>query len=241
MMVTSKEVYQELRSALASHMKAEGFRRLSGGYQGWVKPWGAEYFFLWFQCNKWGWNAQWGSNFTLEFQMAPDAGDAMSFKGRRERLGELLEGFQELEELRVMNNAIIERLPGTLGNLAVTVADGAGKLYAQEGFIIDPEPAIYGRDMWLNYHSVEDVRMWAHYFENRLPYFITLFVEQRKSSQGLARKRFDVAMGQVQRATDHAERMRIFKAYADGEPDAYYRAIAGQWLADASRRSSRNA
>lgn len=241
MMVTSKQFYQELRSALASHMKADGFRRLSGGRLGWEKPRGAEHFFLWFQCNKWGWNAQWGSNFTLEFQMAPDAGDAMSFKGRRERLGELLEGFQELDELRLMNNAIIERLPGTLGNLAVTVADGAGKLYAQEGFIIDPEPAVYGRDMWLNYHSLEDVRMWAHYFENRLPYFITLFVEQRQSPQRQARKRFDVALGQVQNATDQTERLRIFQAYVDGESDAHYRAIAEQWLAETRLRLSTNA
>jgi hypothetical protein len=49
MMVTSKEFYQELRSAPAFHMKAEGFGRLSGGYLGWVKPWGAEHLFLWFQ------------------------------------------------------------------------------------------------------------------------------------------------------------------------------------------------
>jgi len=111
-MVTSKQFYQELRSVLAPLMEADGFKRMSQGGLGWTKPCITEHLFLWFQCNKWGWSEVWGSTFTLEFQLAPEAGDAMTFKGRRERIGDLLEGFQELDELRLMNNAIIERLPG---------------------------------------------------------------------------------------------------------------------------------
>lgn len=235
-MVTSKHFYQELRSVLAPAMKADGFKRIRGERLGWFKPSGSEYVFLWFQCNKWGWDARWGSTFTLEFQIAPNAGDAMTFAGRRERIGHLLEGYEELDELRRVDNAIIERLPGTQEDQAVTVVDDAGKVCALESFVVDPEPAVYGRDIWLNYYSSEDVRAWAWYFQKKLPYFLTVFVEQRKSPQGLARERFNTALGHVQNASDYAEKIRILKAYVDSESDAYYRATAEHWLADAGHR-----
>jgi hypothetical protein len=232
-MVNSKQFYRELRSSLAPQMKADGFTRMSGGGLGWMKPCGSEHLFLWFQCNKWGWNAVWGSSFTLEFQMAPEASEAMTFKGRRERIGYLLEGFPELDELRRMNNAIIARLPGSINNQAVTVQDDTGKAYALDGFLIDPEPAVYGRDLWLNYYSPEDVQSWAEYFKEKLSYFVSVFVEQRKSAQQLARDRFDATMVQVQRATDYPERIRIMRAYVERESDAYYRSIAERWLVEA--------
>lgn len=234
LMVTSKQFYQEFRSVLAPLMEADGFKRMSRGRLGWTKPCVTEQLFLWFQCNKWGWDAVWGSTFTLEFQIVPEAGDEMTFKGRRERIGYLLEGFQELDELRLMNNAIIERLPGTVRNQAVTALDDTGKTHALEGFLIDPEPAVYGYDVWLNYYSLEDVRSWAAYFEKKLLYFIAVFVEQRKSPQGRARERFNTTLGQVQDATDYAEKIRLMKFYVEHETNAHYRAVAERWLTDAN-------
>lgn len=240
-MLTSKQFYQGLRSVLAPLMKVDGFKRLHGGWLGWTKPYGMEQLFLWFQCNKWGWSSVWGSTFTLEFQMAPETSDAMTFKGRRERIGFLLEGFQELDELRRMNNAIIERLPGTIHNQAVTVLDDTGKKYALEGFLIDPEPAVYGRDLWLNYYSLEDVRFWTEYFEKKLLYFVAAFVEQRKSPQGLARDRFNTTLGQVQGASDYAERVRIMRSYVERETDAHCRSVAERWLIEANNSSPNDA
>ncbi len=234
-MVKNKQFYHELRSVLAPLMKANGFKRMSLAWPGWTKPYIAEHLFLWFQCNKWGWNEIWGSTFTLEFQMVSNPGDVMSFKGRRERIGYLLEGFPELDEFRLMNNAIIERLPGTIHNQAKTIQDGTGKKYALEGFLIDPEPAVYGYDLWLNYYSTEDVRTWARHFEKKLLYFVTIFVEQRKSQQGLARERFHTIFGQAQDTTDYTEKIRIIKSYVEQETDAHYRSIAERWLADATK------
>lgn len=236
-MVSSKQFYREFRSVLSPLMKEDGFTRMSGGGVGWSKPCGSEHLFLWFQCNKWGWNPVWGSTFTLEFQMATEASEAMTFKGRRERIGYLLEGFPELDELRRMNNTIIERLPGSINNQAVTVQDDNGKLYALDGFLIDPEPAVYGRDLWLNYYSLEDVQSWAEYFNEKLLDFVAAFAEQRKSAQQLARDRFNTTLGQVQNATDYAERIRLMRSYVEHEPDAYYRAIAARWLVDAKNVS----
>lgn len=233
-MVTSKQFYQTFRSVLAPLMKVDGFKRLSGGRLGWTKPCGTEHLSLWFQCDKWGWNAVWGSTFTLEFQIAPEAGEAMTFKGRRERFGYLLEGFQELDDLRRMNNVIIERLPGTVRNQAVTVVDDNGKTFVLEGFLNDPEPAVYGRDLWLNYYSPEDVQSWAEYFEKKLLYFVAAFVEQRKSPQGLARDRFNTTLGQAQDATDYAEKLRIMRSYVERETDAHYRSVAERWLIEAN-------
>lgn len=233
-MVTDKQFYHELRSVLAPLMKANCFTRMSQGWLGWTKPYLNEHLFLWYQCNKWGWSEPWGSTFTLEFQMAPEAGDAMSFKGRRERVGYVLEGFPELDELRLMNNAIIERLPGTTRNQAVIVQDDTGKSYALEGFLIDPEPAVYGCDLWLNYYSLEDARAWAEYFAKKLLHFTSIFAEQKKSPQGLARERFNTTMKQAQDARDYSEKIRIMKTYAERETDAHYRSIAERWLAEAA-------
>jgi len=72
MKVGSKDFYREMRLVLAPRMKGEGFSSLEGGRLGWKRPCGSGWLSLWFQCDTWGWDALWGSTFTVEFQVTDD-------------------------------------------------------------------------------------------------------------------------------------------------------------------------
>jgi hypothetical protein len=237
-MVTSKQLYQELRSVLAPLLKREGFKSMKGGRLGWTRPTNEGHLFFWFQCNKWGWDQIWGSAFTLEFQVAPEAGDAMSLKGRFERIGYLLEGFEELDEIRRKNNSVIERLPGTKNGRVVKGTLPDGTEFIAQGFVVDPETAIYGRDIWMNYYSLEDAKEWGHYFEKKLLRFIELFESQKLSLQGCARDRFHKAMARVQAAKELSEKTQILAEYVSTETDLHYRSGAEHWLAEARRKGA---
>ena len=200
-------------------MKQAGFRRLRSGL-GWIRDRPAGPLIVWFQANKWGWEERWGSKFTVEFMAAPPGAPPMGGIGRRERIGYLLEGFPELDELRRRNNAVIERLPGTL----------AAEAPEQNGFTADPEPAVYGRDIWLNYYSLEDVRWWAAYFAEKLPQFLSLFENETRSAQGQASRRFHQALGEVQNTPGLEAKAAVLEEYIRIETDPHYRAAARHWL-----------
>jgi hypothetical protein len=204
--LTSKDLYRELKAGLAPAMKAEGFAPLKGATPGWKRRGVA----AGFQADKWGWTERWGSRFTVNF-------DAEG--GRSERIGYLLEGFPELDELRVRSNAVIARLP-------------RGSDPPFEEYKIDPEKAVYGRDIWLNYHSLDDVREWAAYFAAKLPRFVSLFENETRSPEGEAAQRFHRAMARVQGAREPREKAAILEAYARSESDAHYRAGAERWLGE---------
>jgi hypothetical protein len=218
--VTSRELYAALRAVLAPVMKANRFTAMKAGRLGWQRQGSRGSLSVWFQCDKWGWDALWGSTFTLEFQLTPAPGDAMRLEGRFERIGYVLEGFPALEELRVRNNAVIARLPGT--TLGHAPADSRRE--------IDPQPAVYGRDLWLAYHDIHDARAWALYFGENLLAFIAIFEGEARSAEGLARARFNAMMGRVQAERDGAAKAAILEGYVKAEPDAYFRASAQQWL-----------
>jgi len=230
MKVSSRDLYRELRSALAPVMKGAGFRPLKGSQLGWTRTGDSGTLIVWFQVNKWGWNERWGSTFTVEFQMAPPGALPMSGHGRRQRLGYLLEGFPELDELRLRNNAVIAMLPGTLAGQVVMATLPDGKPFVKEGFLADPAPAVYGRDIWLNYQSLEDARWWGGYFAAKMLRFVSLFENETLSAQGQASARFHAAMGSVQRAKSIEEKAAILEEYLRTETDAHYQAGARQWL-----------
>lgn len=230
MKITSKILYREIRAAVGPMMLDAGFKNLQGSSLGWVRPAASGHSALWFQCDKWGWDALWGSRFTVEFQMAPQPEDMLSGRGRRERIGHLLEGFEELDELRMRNNSIIENLPGAIDGRWVTNRLPDGTEVLVEGYKVDPEKAVYGRDIWLHYYSLDDVRMWGDYFKRKLPRFIALFENEIRSSQGAANLRFHKMMGRVQNAKELPEKAAILEQYIKEESDPHYRSGAGYWL-----------
>jgi hypothetical protein len=211
-------------------MKREGFNNLKRSSLGWTRKAANGHLFLWFQCDKWGWTDNWGSTFTLEFQLAPKPTDAMTMLGRRERIGHLLEGFEELDELRIRNNLVIERLPGALDGRWLTKAMEDGTQIVVEGYKIDPDKAIYGRDVWMNYYTLEDVRNWASYFERKLSRFISLFENEIRSEEGKANIRFHQMMGRVQNARELQDKASILEEFIRTEQDSHYRSGAIRWL-----------
>ena len=229
--VTSRALYGELRAALGPTMKQNGFRRAGGGRLGWTRPSPDGHLTVWFQCDKWGWDKSWGSKFTVEFVTAPEPGSLAHLgKGRSERIGYLLEGFEDLDQLRIRNNAVIERLPGTHnGSLATAVLDDGTEIVAI-GESVDTAKAVYGRDIWLNYYSLDDARDRASYFSRNLLRFVSMFEAGTKSEAGNAGVRFNEMMSMVQDTKDLAEKVRLFEAYIATEADREFREGAVEWL-----------
>jgi hypothetical protein len=235
MKITSKILYRELGNMLRPMMKDAGFRNLKGGYLGWSRPAAGGHLAFWFQSDKWGWNDLWGSRFTVEFHMAPESSDVLSAKGRRERIGHLLEGFEELDELRLWNNSVIEKLPGTVDGRWVTNSLSDGTEVVVEGYKVDPDKAVYGRDIWLNYYSLDDVGMWGEYFRQRLLRFVSLFENETRSLQGEASVRFHKMMGRVQAAKELPEKATILGEFISAESDVHYRVAAEYWLKELAK------
>jgi hypothetical protein len=135
-----------------------------------------------------------------------------------------------LDELRLLNNRVIERLPGTIAREWITRSLPDGTSVLVEGYKAGAEKAVYGRDLWLNYHSIEDVRAWAAYFSEKLPRFITLFENEIRSAEGHASVRFHRMMGQVQRAANLNDKVSILESYISAEDDQHYRSAAQHYL-----------
>ena len=227
MKVSCKDLYAALRTELAPLLEGLGFTRVKEPRLGWARSTAAGRVAVFFQCDKWGWDESWGARFTVEFERSDPQAQA---GGRADRIGYLLEGFPALDELRRCNNAVIERLPGTTGGKLVVARLPDGTDFVVVGVQADPEPAIYGRDLWLSYHSVEDARQWAGYFKRNLVHFITLFEGGVLSEQRQARARFDACASRVQACRDVEERARMLEAYARAETDPHFASGALQWL-----------
>src|SRR5262249_46853933 len=108
------------------------------------------------------------------------------------------------------------------------------------GVQVDPDKAIYARDLWLSYYSVADVQGWAAWFERNLPKIIDLFEHERYSEQYRARSRFDEMMGRVQKSQEFAAKIAILTEYAETEADAHYRATGCYWLDEALRKQGKS-
>lgn len=165
MTVTSKEVYPVLRAELAPQMKAAGFRRLKTGVLGWTRPRGQEYLTLWFQCDHHGWFADFGSSFTLEFQLGADAvAGSMTALRKRERFGPLLSA-EDRDRVRLMSNRILEQLPGPGPTDPAFIT-----AYRPETSPYPPH-----RDIWLHYAAKEHVAEWAAFFRPRMLDLVSSF------------------------------------------------------------------
>ncbi|MFN8834298.1 MAG: hypothetical protein ACK50Z_03530 [Betaproteobacteria bacterium] len=226
MKVSCNDLYTALRTELATVLKELGFTRAKDSRLGWQRSTATGRVAVFFQCNKRGWDESWGSKFTVEFERTDPQARAVE---RADRIGYLLEGFPELDELRRCNNAVIERLPGTREGKLVATRLPDGTDFVAVGERADPEPAIYGRDLWLVYHSMEDVRQWAAYFKRNLVHFISLFEEGILSEQRRVRMRFEAFASRVRACPDAGEKARMFEEYARSETDPHFAAGAMEW------------
>ena len=233
MKISSRDFYREMRAVLGPALKSAGFKPLKGGMAGWQRPAAGGPLCFWFWCDKWGWGPVWGSCFNLDFSLGAEPG-VRTPGTRSERLGFLVEGYPDLEELRQINNGVIAGLPGTReGRLQLGRLRG-GSEYVIQGFRAEPAPFKIGFDYWLNYYSIEDVRLWADYFDRKLPRLIALFENDERSELGQGRQRFNRVMGAVQAlpAEERAAKIALFEDYQRAEPSAYWREAAAYWIGE---------
>jgi hypothetical protein len=248
--VSSRDFYREMRNALSAQMKAAGYAPLKGSSATWQRSapgalqGSAEGLFSCsFQVDKWGWDPLWGARFNLEFILGEVAGARSVGGGRAQRFGMLLEGFDDLEEARVFNNAIIARLPGTREGRLVTQRLKDGRDIVVQGVRADHAPFEAGFDYWLSYHSLEDVRQWAAWFAPRMARYLALFEGDRRSPFGEGRRRFDEVLGRVQAlpAAEGEAKAALLQAYRREEPVPYWQSAAAFWIDEIRERGGKGA
>jgi len=226
--ITPKKYYSIIQSTVETALFETCSRLKRGGRLGWLRTFNGAEITVWFQLDKWGWDPVWGSKFTVEFCKASSGTADFSVAGM-ERLGYLLEGYGELDELRKLNNQVIQSLPGTRdGLLKISKADGHEVVLS--GVQPDCGESLLGYDLWLSFYSEEDIRMWGGYFRDHLPAFAERFAKDERSPLGQARVRFNVAIGKVQDCWKVEDRIAILEAYCAAEPEAEFRGMAEAWL-----------
>ena len=231
MKVSSRDLYKELRLVLSPIMKAAGFKTVKGGMPVWERPSQDGHLGVWFECDKWGWNARWGSSFAVGFTTFSQPGQGGKCV-RNERLGYLLEGFDEYDQLRLRSNAVIARLPGTLNNQLVLGHTRDGRDYVIEGHRARTDPLVLGEDVWLNYYSLEDAQDWAAFFGAGLLRFVAIYEDGTRSELGQGRVRFNQALGAVQSLgmDQQARRLEILEQFIRDEPTEYWKSTGAFWL-----------
>ena len=167
MKILSKDLYRLLRESLAPGLKAANFKRLRDAPLGWSREGSLGHCSFWFQCDRYGWFDPMGSSFTLEFQVAEDAGAATGFLGNRKRFFGLLSP-SEREFVQRTNNDIKRslKMPGP-GSPVFLLPPRMQKTFMEMYQPIE-EPHPPNHDVWLHYASEEHVAIWAGFFRERL-------------------------------------------------------------------------
>jgi len=174
MKVLAKDLYKTLRESLGPELKAAGLRRLKMGMLGWTRPCKDKHLSVWFQSDRWGWFPDFGSSFTIEFQIDNVAGIGGSLMFGRARFMSLLSA-EEREVVRSINNRILASIPPISPESPIALL--GDKL--QEGFLssyrLSPEPYDPSQDVWLHYRRPENVAEWGDFFKPRMLRMIQQF------------------------------------------------------------------
>ncbi len=174
----AKDVHASLRAALSDPLAAMGFVPLKGSSFSVSRILQRSHLTISAQCDRYGFDALWGSSFTLEFQLSSERAAHTASPLDRERLSHLLT-YDELEHLRTKNNLVIESLPGHLAGAAVSVADSDGF----EATVVGYRPAIVsytaGTDVWMHYFSIAHVHEWCIWLSKSLPSCIERLLQRR--------------------------------------------------------------
>jgi hypothetical protein len=139
------------------------------GMLGWYKPHDTEFLTFWFQCDKWGWDDDWGSKFTIEFQVSNTCEIATGNMLKRERVPFML----STEDLNIMiekNNTIILNMPGYI-NTKQTYVEVEGEKVLILGKEVNKDMNNIGQDHWFEYYNYSDIDFWASFFILRLSHF----------------------------------------------------------------------
>ena len=173
--ITSNDFYRRFRENITDHMKSKGFKRTKGGRLGWYEPVVTGFFTVWFQCDKWGWDDDWGSRFTVEFQKYKSSDIGIGLMAKRQRLPSLLNR-EDLEVMRTRNNAIISAMPGFLSGRQV-YKEVDRKRVLILGKVLSEEPYDPAFDPWFEYFTYQDIDSWSDFLVERLVKVENQFLE----------------------------------------------------------------
>jgi hypothetical protein len=159
--MTSRELYRELRAELGGWFREQGFRSARQAQLGWNRA----SLFVWFQCDKWGWDRYAGSSFFVNIQVE---GEPRPWSGPTRRLQELLDD-DGLDEARSLQNEAIRRLKWPPGDYLATMRQAFGR-YPDGEAMFDAllasfkpieEPFRRDRDVAFRYFDSADVAKWS--------------------------------------------------------------------------------
>ena len=169
------EVYRTLRQQLEPDFQALGFKRMRASRLIFRRQVGGYYHHVWFQCDRWGWDAFAGSSFFVSFSVSA-APEPEQPDRREERLNYFLTDV-ELEEARALRDRIVARIPrppesyfAQFEAQARRYPDGAAMLDAMRAQF-EPAHFPYRRlqDFSLRYFQPGDLAEWAAFIVPVLP------------------------------------------------------------------------
>jgi hypothetical protein len=163
MALNSKALYGLLREGLGPAFEGAGFSPLKErGLVAFSRPQGVDSLVCWFQADRHGWEDLWGSSFTLEFQLGPEATPGAGNMLKRRRYSRLLAPGAR-EELRAINNTVIASLPGTEQGATVSISDDSGEDIVVIGVVTTRVPYHADDDIWMRYRSADHVDLWVQF------------------------------------------------------------------------------
>jgi hypothetical protein len=168
MKVSARDVHRTLRQHLGPALELLGFRAIRGASFAAGRSEGERYCTLWAQSDKYGWDDDWGGSFTIEFQLSLSQPPAEASILERARISHLLAA-EQLDEMRLRNNAVIEQLPGFLAKRMVSVSEPDGTEIVVVGVVPADGPYIAGHDIWFHYSCTEHLQQWSAFVAGLLP------------------------------------------------------------------------
>ena len=174
----AKELYAVLQAQLGPWLATRGFKRKKASRLIFQKLVDGKYHSVWFQCDKWGWDAYAGGEFFANFTVS-ESPDVEGGARHEERLNHFLRE-EELARARAYRDEIVARIPKPPESYFEMLQEGFGKSRSVEAatslvdtirgfFEPDPIPYRAHQDFSMRYWLPEDVAGWAAMMAPVLP------------------------------------------------------------------------
>jgi hypothetical protein len=165
--IPGTQVHRDLAALLSPALEKEGFRRLRPGSTAtWFRPTGEQFLLVWVQLSRSGDPFGWyGTSLTFEFELS---NAEVRGTGRvRERLPRLI-SYEEREEIRDNQNAVIGRLPPAPTSALTQLPVSLRSQYLAHADQ-HTEPYAESENVWLRYADARDLESWFPLLQRMVP------------------------------------------------------------------------
>ena len=174
----AKELYSELHKHLGTLMAERGFKKLRKSRLTFQRVIEGRYHSVWFQSDKYGWDAHAGGKFFVNFTVS-ETDDPEAPNRRDERLQYFLSDI-ELARARQFRNEIVERIPRPSPLYFEDLRAGWAKIVGSESakqliqtvfdeFAQETIPYRRNQDFSLRYWEQSDIAGWATFIAAVIP------------------------------------------------------------------------